>query len=306
MIDIMAEKQNLPRVGIVNCVSQALEMLRFSSEQLIENAGTDDFDYIIVCWHATPAVDAYIARLQEKYTKTHPRLRVIRVEHKENSRIGFVPNLRAMINEGLVESFKRNLYAGLVNTDQAFYKNWLVNLVKYCSPKTIVSAVAVAPNIIPPHHRAEFGVTEYDKFDLEGFFRFCERISRPGVILTEEVIRGQESMDFNNLIGLPYLHSRELWEKAGPWEVRITTGTPDRNFFKRAHKKGFNFALSLDSIAYHMGGAERRAEKRTPPEFAKHMEYEPIALWSRALLRAKISFYGSLKKLGFVKKEVII
>lgn len=80
----------MPRVSIINCVSRAYEMLRFSSEQLIENAGTDNFDYIIVCWHTTKEVDDYISSLFDKFCEKYPRLKVHRINHREVPNVGYV------------------------------------------------------------------------------------------------------------------------------------------------------------------------------------------------------------------------
>lgn len=291
------------RVSIVNCVSEAFEMLRFSSEQLIENAGIDNFDYIIVCWNTTSEIDSYIKNLEEKYKTSHPKLKVFRVEHKEISQIGYVPNLRAMINEGFTKAFELNKYGGLVNTDQAFYKNWLINLVKYCSRKQIVSSVVIMPRAILEHHQGDFGMTEYGKFNLQKFNKYCKAILKKNKLRTEEGLKGE---GYLNIIGFPYLFSKEMWYKAGPWELTLECGTPDVNFFKKAHRQGFKFIMSLDSIAYHLEGAERGRMEKPAPEFSKRMEYDPISFYSRGKMRIKKEFFNLLKKIGIIKKEKII
>ncbi|MDP2855932.1 MAG: hypothetical protein Q8N90_02285 [bacterium] len=299
-------KNNYPRVSIVNCVSEAIEMLRFSSEQLIENAGTDNFDYIIVCWNTTPSVDEYIAKLNNKYIKTRPKMKVFRIDHKEIPSIGYVPNLRAMINEGFNKAFELNQYGGLVNTDQAFYENWLINLVKHCNPEKAISSVVATPKAIGSHHQIDFGITEYGKFNINGFSEFCKRIIKSGKLISESELKGQQNIEYLSFLGLPCLFPREMWLKAGPWELTISSGTPDVNFFKRAHKNGFEFTRSCDSITYHLEGGERGKAGRSAPSFSKNMEYEPIPFFAKLRIKSKIRFYRLLKKLGIIKKESII
>jgi GT2 family glycosyltransferase len=297
------QSENYPRVSIVNCVSEALEMLKFSSEQLIENAGTDNFDYIIVCWNTTPQVDEYIDKLSKKYNRTHPRLKIYRVNHKEIPNIGYVPNLRAMINEGLSKAFELNQYGGLVNTDQAFYKDWLINLIKHISPKRMVGSVVIMPKAILHHYEADFGLTEHGRFDKKRFEEFCGKIIKSNEVLTEKDIIKRKDMSYLNLVGFPYLFPKEMWEKAGPWELTLKNGTPDVQFFRRAHKHGFKFVISLDSIAYHYEAGER-GRGRQPPKFAKHMKYDPLPLWGYRVV-LKVKFLKLLKKLGIIKKEPI-
>lgn len=269
--------RDYPRVSIVNCVSEALEMLRFSSEQLITNASTDNFDYIIVCWNTTLEVDRYIEQLGEKFKESHPRLRIIRVDHETIEGIGYVPNLRAMMNTGFNEAFELNEYGGLVNTDQSFYKDWLVNLIKYCTPKRMVTSTLIEAGRTR-HHQADLGLTEYSTFDLEGFNNLCKQITQPGKLITaaeREGIWGDPG--YKNIESLPYILPREMWEKAGPWELTLADGTPDVNFFDRAHACGFEFVMSGDSIAYHVGGVERGATGKSVPAFAKDMPYDPLS-----------------------------
>jgi len=280
-----------PRVSIVNCVSEALEMLKFSSEQLITNAGTDNFDYIIVGWNTTPQVDRCIEQLGEKFKESHPGLRVIRVDHETIKDIGYVPNLRAMINVGFNKAFELNEYGGLVNTDQAFYKDWLVNLVKHCNPKHMVTSTLIEAGRTR-HHRADFGLTEYGSFNLGSFNSLCRRIIQPDKLITateREGIWGDPG--YKNIESLPYLFHRDMWEKAGPWELTLTSGTPDVNFFDKAHACGFEFVMSGDSIAYHVGGVERGATGKSVPTFAKNMPYDSMpGIWRIKMLRKVASW----------------
>lgn len=258
------------RVGIVNCVSEALEMLRFSSEQLITNAGTDQFDYIIVCWKATEEVNKYIEELTQKFAVSHPNMNVIRLDHRTNENVGYVPNLRLMMNEGFDLAFSRNDYAGLVNTDQAFYVDWLENLRKHCSPNNVITSTLIEPSRGTRHIEVDCGLTEYGKFNFTNFIATCHATHRHNEVWTEEQRGG-----FMNSQSLPYLFPKAMWEQCGPWELTLEKGTPDVNFFTRAHHAGFKYIMSRDSIAYHVGGAERGATKLVEkPKFSERMKYE--------------------------------
>ncbi len=295
------ENKMFPRISVINCVSRALEMLRFSTEQLIENAGTDNFDYIIVCWQTTKEVDDYIYSLPSKFSQRYPKLKIHRIDHKTIPDIGYVPNLRAMINEGFEKGFELNEYCSLVNTDQAFYKNWLINLLKHCNPDIVIGSIAVLPRSInPKNYQADFGFCEYGKFDIEKWNEFCQKIIQPNKIISEDDYPRE---DYFLFAGFPYIFHRKMWEKAGPWELTLKNGTPDVNFFRRAHRHGFKFVLSLDSIAYHYEAGERRRDKK-PPEFAKDMKYDPIPIWGYRIV-IKVKFLKLLKKLGIIKKEPI-
>jgi hypothetical protein len=251
-------------------------MLRFSSEQLITNAGTDDFDYVIVCWNTTSKVDTYIEQLGDLFRESHPALRIIRVDHKTIEGIGYVPNLRAMINTALDNAFQLNEYGGLVNTDQAFYKDWLVNLSKHCRPNRMVCSTLIESCRITRHHRGDFGLTEYGAFDVEGFNNLCRQIIRPDKLITADEREGiMGDLGYRNTTSVPYIFHRNMWKAAGPLELTLKNGIPDINFFDRAHACGFEFVMSGDSIAYHLGGGERGATGRPIPAFARDMPYDP-------------------------------
>jgi hypothetical protein len=281
-------------------------MLRFSSEQLIENAGTDNFDYIIVCWNTTQEVDDYISQLSARYKDSHPRLKIVRVDHKTIEGIGYVPNLRAMMNEGFSKAFELDEYGGLVNTDQAFYKNWLINLAKHCGSGVMVNSL---PVVRKSHSQffpqADFGITEYGLFDTDGFRKFCEKRIKPDETIVEEDLRGV-NYDPVEMTGLPYLFPRMMWEKAGPWELNVLSGTPDVNFFRRAHNSGFKFMIALDSLSYHVEGAERGKAGKEAPRFAGDMAYEPIPLFANLKRKTKKGFYRVLKRIGVIKREPLI
>jgi len=243
------------KVSIFNCVSTAYEMLRFSTDAILNNAGTEDFDYIVVSWCATDEV--------LKYLRSHPR--IIHIEYQTNNQVGYVPNLRGMMNFGFTEGFRRNEYCGLVNTDMYFGPNWLSNLIKYATPDTIVNSTHITPIVGPHVITANLNIPEYDKFNLSEFNKLYNLHYRD--VLEHEDVRG----GWLATNTMPYLIPKHFWEVCGPWELRVTTDTPDRRFFQRCHEAGAKFTMSRGSIVYHHEAVERRG---TRPKGTEHLANE--------------------------------
>jgi len=251
----------MERVSIFNCVSTSYDMLRFSSDAIINNAGYDDFDYIIVTWGPTTEVELYLKDLKNKYSFIHI------VSYKTNTNIPYVPNLRGMMNKGFEYGFSLNNYCGLVNTDQYFGKNWLFNLVKYANENDIVNSTHISPikgsNIIT----ANFGIPEYGKFDIDAFNVLYNEIYSDR-LETEEERGGWKATNT-----MPYLIPKHFWDIAGPWELLLNGfESPDVKFFQRCHEAGAHFTMSRSSIVYHHEAVERRSGNR--PTDAKNMMEE--------------------------------
>jgi len=251
----------MERVSIFNCVSNAYEMLRFSSDAIINNAGYDNFDYIVVTWGPSSEVIKYLDELKEKYNFVHI------VDYKTNKSIPYVPNLRGMMNTGFDYGFELNDYCGLTNTDQYFGKNWLINLVKYANENEIVNSTSICPIDWPSHININLGVPEYGKFNLAKFNEVYDRIYEDR-LETEEERGGRRATNT-----MPYLIPKKFWKLAGPWELRLVAGdSPDVRFFQRCKKAGAHFTMSRSSIVYHHEAVERRSGQR--PEDAKNMTEE--------------------------------
>lgn len=239
------------RVSVFNCVSNALDMLKLSSESILDNAGTDNFDYIVVCWNASQDVISYLNELGSKYKN------LILAFHNTNNSVGFVPNLRAMMNVGFDLGFRLNEYCGLVNTDMYFGKDWLINLVKHATPGTIVNSVHIT-RIGGPHVITEdLGVPTRSSFNFKRFDEIYNNVFND--VLEHEDTRG----GWLATNTMPYLIPRAYWEVAGPWELNHTPGqeTPDRRFFQRCHNAGAKFTMSKSSIVYHHEAVERRTSR---------------------------------------------
>jgi len=252
----------MPRVSIFNCVSSALEMLRFSSESLIENAGTNNFDYIVVTWGPTKEVSEYLIELQSKYNF----VRVL--PYETNYNVGYVPNLRGMMNAGFNYGFTLNDYCGLVNTDQYFGKNWLTNLAKYANINDIVNCSLISYYPGDALVQADCGMPEYGKFDISKFNIIYNQIYEDKLETQEE--RGGP---WGTCCTMPYLIPRRFWEAAGPWDLTVTgPNAPDVLFFDRCSMAGAHFTMSKSSIAYHHYSVERKSGNK--PTDAKEMVEE--------------------------------
>ena len=251
----------MERVSIFNCVSNAYEMLRFSSDAIINNAGYDNFDYIIVTWGPSQEVVDYLEDLKSKHDFVHV------IEYKTNHDIPYVPNLRGMMNTGFDYGFELNDYCGLTNTDQYFGKDWLLNLVKYANEDEIVNSTSICPLDWPSHINENLGIPEYATFNMERFNELYEELYDDR-LETEEERGGRRATNT-----MPYLIPKKFWEQAGPWELRLSgPDSPDVRFFQRCHKAGARFTMSRSSIVYHHEAVERRSGNR--PEDAKGMKSE--------------------------------
>lgn len=251
----------MERVSIFNCVSNAYEMLKFSSDSIILNAGYDNYDYIIVTWDPSEDVTQYLTDLCSKYSFIHI------VSYETNKNIPYVPNLRGMMNLGFDYGFKLNNYCGLVNTDMYFGKDWLINLVKYASDNDIVNSTHITPIKGPHVITADLGIPEYGKFNLEGFNQIYKD-TYIDKLETEEERGGWLATNT-----MPYLIPKKFWQIAGPWELLLDSGfSPDRRFFNRCKDAGAYFTMSRSSIVYHHEAVERRSGNR--PYDAKNMSEE--------------------------------
>lgn len=240
------------RVSIFNCVSTALDMLRLSTDSIYYNAGTDDFDYLVVTWLMSKEVKEYLDSMPE----------IIQIPYATRKDIGYVPNLRNMMNLGFTEGFKRNDYCGLVNTDMFFGKDWLKNLMKHASENIIVNSTHITP--IKGRHviTADLGIPTYETFDFDKFKTIYYCICKDEII-TEEDRDGQ----WVNVATMPYLYHRKWWERCGPWELQVIEKhqypTPDRRFWQRCSQAGAKFIMVRDSIVYHHEAVERK--RKRPP-----------------------------------------
>lgn len=251
----------MERVSIFNCVSAAYDMLRFSTDSIIDNAGYDNFDYVVVTWGPTKEVLDYLDNLQNKYSFVHI------VEYETNKNIPFVPNLRGMMNLGFDFGFELNNYCGLVNTDQYFGKNWLINLVKYANEGDIVNSTHITPIQGPHVVTADLGIPEYGKFDIDKFNSVYD------VLYDDRLETEEERGGWLATNTMPYLIPKKFWRVAGPWELLLDGGvSPDRRFFQRCKDAGAHFTMSRSSIVYHHEAVERRSGSR--PEDAKNMSEE--------------------------------
>jgi len=258
------------RVSIVNCVSTACDMMAFSDRSLISHAGCNNWDYVIVKWLASPEVEDYLERLPaivESLTKTEG-IEVHVIEHTTDESVGYVPNLRAMMNRGFDYGFKLNEYAGLVNTDCYFGPDWLKNLKKYAKRNRVINSQHITPATAPKPARGI--ITEDLGLPLDGQFKGHRFINLYDQLFKDDVWIAP-GHDHRQAATMPYLFHYDYWDFCGPWELTLKEGVPDMRFFRRVAAAGAEFALALGSIVYHLECGERKGKR---PEGAEDLAEE--------------------------------
>lgn len=245
------------RVSVVNFCSTALDMLRFSTNRSWTNAGTDDFDYVLVTWNPTDDVHRWLLanRIVTAYYQTRPDLK-------------YVPNLRAMMSMGFDVGYELNDYVVIINTDCMFGADWLSNLVKHASENVIPNSLHMSPIDWPSVHKIDLGCPSTPEFKEDLFWITHEELSEDRVETEED--RG----GWQGCASMPYAIHRKWWDKCGPWEPNYGAQNeplpPDQRFFKRVHEAGAKFVYVRNSIVYHHEAVERRSGRR--PVGVENME----------------------------------
>lgn len=142
----------------------------------------------------------------------------------------------------------------LVNSDNILSPDWLENLLKYLSPRTIVCSKLVerrhpTHGIFPSAYHREFG-SHPDNFNREAFLRFCERVRMTGL---------EEGGAY-----MPCAFYKTGATKVGLYPEGNIAGSSfhnvvdfgDRVFFKKLSRIDVKHVTALDSIAYHFKEGE--------------------------------------------------
>jgi hypothetical protein len=92
------------------------------------------------------------------------------------------------------------------------------------------------------HFCRDFG-TDFDSYDEEAFYKFCEEISRPGIYTIGECLEIWN--------GCSWLQEKRLWEKYGPMPTIVGGVTGDVIIHDRYQRAGVPNYLVGDCITYH-------------------------------------------------------
>jgi len=258
------------RVSIINCVSTAAEMMRFSDESLFLHAQYDDFDYVIVTWLASPKVERYLEELPEIALEYCPNCKIHVVKHETNPDVGFVPNLRAMMNDGFDYGFELNDFAGLINTDCYFAGFWLDGLVKNVHENRVINSLHITaaspPQPVTGIITENLGEPLPNVFNVVRFHELWREHFDPASLILASELNGPSG--YRECATMPYLFHRKYWERCGPWELQCIHGqSPDVRFFDRVARAGAEFALTKSSVVYHHEAVERRGKRPHGAEY---------------------------------------
>ena len=236
------------RVSVVNFCSTALDMLEFSSRELLRTAGTEEFDYLVVTWNPSPEV--------QQWLEAHPE--AVQVEYPTDPELDYVPNLRQMFNRGFQAGCEMNDYVCIVNTDMAFGTDWLINLMRRATPEIIPNSLHLSPIIGSNIISVNCGIPTEATFDVSRFKRLHD------MLFEDKVETEEQRGGWRNTNTMPYIVHKQWWEKCGPWRPNHVVGQepPDRQFFRRIHEAGGKYVLCRDSICYHHEAVERRSKVR--------------------------------------------
>jgi len=255
----------LIRPAVVTCCSTRLDLLSACVTSMIGNESLQvglDWNLVVVTWVPSPEVEEWVRVRSD--TLTH-------VRYETNSSVGYVPNLRGMINLGFETCYALSDWAVLVNTDVVFGPDWLRELVQLSGdPDVIVNAQHVT-RIAGTHTIMEdLGEPLPATFNQRAWDLLLRKYRRPGEYRTEEELGGWFAA-----ATMPYVLHRKWWDRCGPWDLVIGghSEAPDRRFFQQCHEAGAKFVLSLGSVVYHYEALERKGAR--PPGTA-HLPEEGV------------------------------
>ena len=150
----------------------------------------------------------------------------------------------------------------LVNSDNYFSPDWLENLLKYLSPRTVVCSKLVERlhpdhTVFPGVYHCEFG-SHPENFDREAFLTFCEKVKTTGVQLGGSYM---PCAFYKRRAAQVGLYPEGNIAKSSFNDVRAYG---DEVFFGKLSRIGVRHVTAMDSVVYHT--KEGEAEDRCPSE----------------------------------------
>ena len=138
-------------------------------------------------------------------------------------------------------------------SDQAFYKNWLINLVKHVKRDRIIFCNLIESGVLPSRHIVKnFGLTP-ETFKKKDFEKFAKSISEDKLKTPEEaglLYRGEYRLDCK-----PMALYRDVYLWLGG-EPPVAGG--DVVFIDNAIKAGIKMFQAANSISYHFQHGAKR------------------------------------------------
>jgi hypothetical protein len=255
-------KWDKPKVVMYCQIGGSLDMANFSINRAIHNSGLpkEDFDIVFLCWKTPKETYYWLGQNNFKY---------VEMEYDEGK--GFLWNLYKGWNLGHEIGFEYADYVCPIATDHSFYKNWLANLLKNGKENRIVNCKLIEPGVLQTIHTTKnFGITNEEEFQEEDFLKYAEVLYQEG----ENKLTMNAAEHGHRLDAMPFLLSRDVWEKFGPMNKWIVDESPDprgqyvnqitgdTDFFNRCESGGVEVTKALDAISYHCGGVETRRNQQ--------------------------------------------
>jgi len=249
----------MEKISIISLIYQSVEYAEFVYNNLIKHTPELNCDEAEFYFVANDATDDVLKLLKEKNYPHFINNNIKRTE-QELFNMGFaypeyISRVYAGYNYGIRMS--NNPIIMLINSDNAFSPDWLVNLKKRLTREVVVSS-----KIIQPHHRFtnpinlsvcehyDFGQT-IKNFNEEAFLKKVNEIKN-------------DSISIGNLF-MPIMLYKDIIEKVGYYpegnlhngKYNIISRTGDTEFFVRLNSIGVKHINSNDSIVYHFQEGEK-------------------------------------------------
>jgi len=226
-------------ISIASLIFKSIEYLEFVRNSILEHTPKireGEAEFYFVCNNATKEVKDYLKR-------------------KEIKHYVFETEKQPPYPENIIYIYKAWNYAVkkakgeivvLVNSDMAFSRNWLENLVKYLDEKKIITSRLVESGRIPsifPHTVVKNFGRSPKEFKKEDFEIFAENIKE------DKILPGGTFMPLS-------IYKDVFLESGGFPEKRVETSGDFYLFYKILDPKGVKHYTAMDSVVYHIQEGE--------------------------------------------------
>jgi len=241
----------LPTATAYTVIGDSIDLLKFSVNSVLENPGMD-LKVLVICWKPTKEIEEFCNGLN-----------IPLYIHHDDMTKGFLYNFYECMRMGF-EKAETDI-AMYFGPDQAFYKNWAINLVKYADKDRVIFPKLIEAGVLPSCHQTiNFGITP-DTFMKTDFEIFCSTIYEDKLKTPEEAgiiyshpTRGPHFRPDAK----PYAIFKETYWKHGGEPLMIVNGvTGDVKIIDILIDNGIKMFQSCGSITYHFQMGERNKKE---------------------------------------------